>query len=91
VVTFLIRVWEVADWNPSQNQLPNWFFSMVFQRYEVAKWIELVRIENQVKCQAVVLMGLNVSILLLVCHITRKSMFELWKIVRILFIDTNEV
>lgn len=88
-MTFLIRVWEVADWNPSQNQLPNWFFSMVFERYEVTKWIELD--ENQVKCQAVVLAGLNVSILLLVCHITRKSVFELWKTVRILFIDTTEV
>jgi len=75
VVTFFILVWEVADWNLSQNQLPNWFFFMVFQRYEIAKWIELD--ENQVKCQAVVLARLNVSILLLVCHITRKSMFEL--------------
>jgi len=75
VVTFLIRVWEVADWNPSQNQLPNWLFFVVFQRCEVEKWIELD--ENQVNCQAVVLAGLNVSVLLLVCRITRKSMFEL--------------
>jgi hypothetical protein len=65
----------VADWNPSQNQLPNWLFSVVFQRCEVAKWIELDK--NQVQCQAVVLAGLNASVLLLVCHITRKSMFEL--------------
>jgi len=75
VVTILILVWKVADWNPSQNQLPNWLFSVIFQRCEVAKWIALD--ENQVKCQAVVLAGLNMSVLLLLCHITRRSMYEL--------------
>jgi len=75
VVTFLIHVWEVADWNPSQNQLPSWLFSVVFQRCEVTKWVELDK--NQVKCQAVMLAGPNVSVLLLVCHFTGKFMFEL--------------
>lgn len=46
VVTLLICVWEVADWNPSHNQLPNRFFSIVFQICEVAKWIEMGK--NQV-------------------------------------------
>jgi len=68
LVTFLIHVREVTDWNPSQNQLPNWLFFVVFQRCEVAEWIELD--EDQVKYQAVVLAELNMSVLLLVCHIT---------------------
>lgn len=64
-------------------------FLCALQRCEVTKWIELDK--NQVKCQAVALAGLNVSVLLLVCHFTRKPVFELGKTVLFLFINTIEV